>query len=341
MASHHHRSSVNDRAAHKHSKHCRYSHDEYVTDDMGRNSSQRSRSGTSHQRTNEPDSDSSDEILIKGRASRRFRYDHDKNVPRQSKSTDKTYRGSLRTSSSSSQEKGGRYFRDVTSSASPPFTNSRQSQSRSSNSSKSAGISASEITSHLKGITKSWLGRCSEASHKSSRRSHSRSKHEKRDKHDKKRVATSKFLVPLAQRWICYQCGKLRSDTIQQRHPLKEGQKMQPNWCGKCRVHGELHGRGLVFEKQRHYCWGCGIVRSKTYHIDNPIEDDEKSTPNYCKACREMSPAFDYNLREASDIGSVASVREKVKYSPEHSSYCNPLTISTGCFPPDARSRFK
>ncbi|KAJ4394140.1 hypothetical protein N0V93_003357 [Gnomoniopsis smithogilvyi] len=299
MASYHHRSSANDRTAHKHSKRCRHSHDKHAADDIARNSSQRSRSGPLHQRTNDPDSDSSDEILIKGRISRRIRH-----------GDDKAQRGSIRPSSSSSKEIEVHYIPDTTKSGSSPITSSYQSHSQSSNSSKSAGISAGDITSHLKGI-KSWLGRLSDDSHKSSRRSRSRGQHEKRDKHGKKPVSTSKFLAPLAQRWVCYKCGKLRSDTIQQRHPLKEGQKMQPNWCGKCRVHGELHGRSLVFNKQRHYCWGCGIVRSKTYHIENPIDDDERSTPNYCKPCREMSPAFDYNLREASEIGSVASVREK------------------------------
>lgn len=331
MASYHH-SSANDRAVHKHCKQSRRAHDKQSTEAMARDSSHRSRGRTSHHHTDDPCSDSSDEILIKGRASRRFRPDIDRDVARQLKSIEKAQRGPLRPSSSSSQEIHIHYVPVVTKSVSPPLTTSSQSQSRSSTCSKSAGITASEITSQLKGITMSWLGRRSDDSHKSSRRSRSRSKHRKRDKHGKKRMCTSKFLAPLAQRWVCYKCGKLRSDRIQERHPLKEGQKMQPNWCGKCRVHGELHGRALVFDGQRHYCWGCGIVRSRTYHNDNPIEKNEMSTPNYCKPCREASPAFDYNLREASETGSVASIRDKVNYLPKPSTYYPPLTLSQQAF---------
>lgn len=308
------RSSATDRTAHKHYKPHRHAHDKHATDDMAHGSFQTSRSRRSQQCTDEADSDSSDEILIKGKASRRFLREDKKDIARQLKNSDKAQQGTFRTSSSSSQEIHIHYVPIVTTSVSPPPTNSRQSHSRSSNSSKSGGLSASDITSSLKGITMSWLSRRSDDSHKTTRQSRSRSKHEKRDKHGKKRVSTSKFLAPLAQRWVCYKCGKLRSDKIQERHPLKEGQKMQPNWCGKCRIHGELHGRTLVFDGQRHYCWGCGIVRSRTYHDDNPIEKDEVSMPNYCKPCREISPAFDYNLREASEIGSVASVRNKVSY---------------------------
>lgn len=327
-----HRSSANDYSTHKHSKHYRHSHDKHVKDEMAREGAHHSRSRPSCQHADGPNSESSDEILIKGKASRRSRRDEEKHVARQLKSIEKPQRGSRRPSSSSSQEIQVQHVPFVTKSTSTPLTNSRQSQSRSSNSSKSVDISASDITSRLKGLTKGWLGRRSDESHKSSRRSNSRGRHEKRDKHGNKRAVTSKFLAPLAQRWVCYKCGKLRSDTIQERHPLKEGEKMQPNWCGKCRVHGELHGRRLAFEGQRHYCWGCGIVRSRSYHTDNPIDKDEMSTPNYCKPCRQVSPAFDYNLREASEIGSVASVREKVKYLREHSTYLLQLTSSQQAF---------
>ncbi|KAJ4420055.1 hypothetical protein N0V82_004627 [Gnomoniopsis sp. IMI 355080] len=306
MASHNRRSSINDCNARKHSRQLRHSRDNHATNDTARRSCNQYGRGITHQSADRTDSESSDEILIKGRASRRFRHNDDKDVARATKSIDK--RGSLRPSSSSSQEIEVRYVSVVSkSSGSDPSSKTRQS---SPSSSESAGISASDITSQLKHI-KSWLGRRTDDSHKSSQRSRSRSKHEKRDKHGKKRVSASKFLAPLAQRWVCYKCGKLRSDTIQQRHPLQEGQKMQPNWCGKCRVRSELHDRELIFNGQGHYCWGCGIVRSKDYHIDNPIDDHEKSTPNYCRPCRKMSPAFDYNLREASEISSVADVREK------------------------------
>lgn len=298
----HHRSSTKERGAHMHTKHGRHSRDKHVKDDMARHSSRRSRSRPSHRTVNEAGSDSSDEILIKGRVSRHSRRDEDKYRARQLKSIDKTQKGSLGLSSSSSsaQKSGRRYGPVASKSDSPP--------------SKTGGINVNAIASQVKGITKSVLGRRSDDSHKSSRRSRSRNKHEKRDKHGKKRESVSKFLAPLTQRWVCYQCGKLRSNTIEQRHPLKDGKRMQPNWCGKCRVHGELHGRTVSFRGQRHYCWGCGIVRSTTYHVNNPIGRDEKSTPNYCKPCREASPVFDDNLREASEMSSVTSVREAVRY---------------------------
>lgn len=311
-----HRSSANERDAHKHTKQSRHSRDKHATDDMARHSSRQSRSRPSHQSVKDTGSDSSDEILIKGRASRHSPRDGDKYRARQLKSIDKTQKGSLGLSSSSSsgQRTDGRYGLVAPKSDSPHITSSRHSQSRSSVPSKTTGISVNAITSQMKGITKSFLGRRSNDSNKSPQRSRSRNKHEKRDKHGKKRESVSKFLAPLTQRWACYQCGKLRSDTIEQRHPLKDGKRMQPNFCGKCRVHGELYGRAVSFRGQRHYCWGCGIVRSTVYHLNNPIGRDEKSTPNYCKPCREASPVFDYNLREASEMSSVTSVREAVRY---------------------------
>lgn len=318
MASHH-RHATEDRHSHRHNRQGRHSHDKYATDeDVAHSSARESRSRHSHRHTDDVGSDSSDEILIKHRGSRRLRREDDKDaVSRQLKNIEKVQREALRPSSSASQEIHVHYVPVITTSASPPITSSRQSRSldsaasnsdgRSSRKSKSHGISASELTGQLRELTLSWITKRNSPS-KSSRRS----KHEKLGKHGKKRT-TSKFLAPLAQRWICYDCGKLRSDTIQYRHPLKEGQKMQPNWCGRCRVHRELEGRPLDWHGQRHYCWGCGIVRSKDYHRDNPIAENERSTPNYCRRCRELSPSFDYNLREASEVGSEVSIRDQVR----------------------------
>lgn len=299
-------------------KQARHSHDKHSADDMARDNTRESRSSHSHRRSEGTGSDSSDEILIKDRPSRRPHRDTNKDdiISRQLKNIEKAQREALRPSSASSQEIHVHYVPIITTSASPPLASSRQARSRPPSTSESDGqairksksgsVCAGEITSQLKDLTLSLL--------KKRDHSHSRSRRgrcERRDKHGKKK-SVSKFLAPLAQRWVCYGCGKLRSDMIQDRHPLKEGQKMQPNWCGKCRVHGELHGRPLSWAKQRHYCWGCGIVRSKDYHRENPIGEDEISTPNYCKPCRELSPSFDYCLREASEIGSEISVRDKV-----------------------------
>lgn len=239
-------------------------------------------------------------------------------ISRQLKNIEKAQREALRPSSSSSQEIHIHYVPVVTTSASPPLAvqHSRSLSSAASDPDghgiKRSKSNASENFNQLKDLTKSLVRGYSFKTERSKSRSR-RSKHEKRGKHGKRKV-TSKYLEPLAQRWICYECGRLRSNKIQIRHPLQEGQKMQPNWCGKCRVHGELHGRPLNWDGQRHYCWGCGIVRSRAYHHDNPIAGSEESTPNYCKPCRELSPNFDYNLREASEVGSAVKVRETVRF---------------------------
>lgn len=136
--------------------------------------------------------------------------------------------------------------------------------------------------------------------------------HEKHGKHGKK---VDPYLEPLKQRWICYECGKIRSDKIRERHPLAVDQKMQPNWCGRCRITHECEGKPLAWYGQRHYCWGCGIVRSEKYHRENELEPGQPSGPNYCRPCREASPSYEHNLREASEVGGETTGFEKVRIS--------------------------
>ncbi|POS72776.1 hypothetical protein DHEL01_v208827 [Diaporthe helianthi] len=145
---------------------------------------------------------------------------------------------------------------------------------------------------------------------RSHKRSPRRSKHghEKKGKHGKK---VDPYLEPLKQRWICYECGKIRSDKIRERHPLAVDQKMQPNWCGRCRITHECEGNPLAWYGQRHYCWGCGIVRSEKYHRENVLEPDQPSGPNYCRPCREASPSYEHNLREASEVGGETTGFQK------------------------------
>lgn len=147
---------------------------------------------------------------------------------------------------------------------------------------------------------------------RSRRRSPRRSKHghEKNGKHGKK---VDPYLEPLRQRWICYECGKIRSDKIRERHPLAVDEKMQPNWCGRCRITHEHNGKPLAWYGQRHYCWGCGIVRSEKYHRENELAPGRSSGPNYCKPCREASPGYEHNLREASEVGGETTNLDKVR----------------------------
>ncbi|PSR78858.1 hypothetical protein BD289DRAFT_456063 [Coniella lustricola] len=86
---------------------------------------------------------------------------------------------------------------------------------------------------------------------------------------------------------------------------------MQPNWCGKCRINSELNQRPLKWRGLRHYCWGCGIVRSQGFHADNPLKEGEESTPNYCRPCRTRSPSYDCKLREVSELGSEVNIRDQ------------------------------
>lgn len=277
-------------------------------------------------------SDSSDEILIKHRASRRPpRNTGGGDIARQIKNIEKAQREALRPLSAESQEIHVHYVPIVTRSASPPqmdhddhrplslAATSPETGGVSVRKSLAQGLSASDVKTQFKDLTMSWFTKRSTQQPNHAHRCHSsprQSKHERRDKHGKKRVlqptSTSKYLAPLAQRWVCYKCGKVRSDSIQDRHPLRGGKKMQPNWCGKCRVNGELKGRPLDWNGQGHYCWGCGIVRSKKYHCENPVAEGEASTPNYCKRCRELSPSFERNLRETSEIGSEIDLRDQV-----------------------------
>ncbi|KAF3769252.1 hypothetical protein M406DRAFT_75740 [Cryphonectria parasitica EP155] len=323
----HHRSSAEDRhdRDRKHSRprrHSRRSHDSHATDnDLTSEVPRESRHGRSHRPTNDViASDSSDEVLIKDRGSQRSRREatSKRSTTRHSRDNEKGQQReeTRRPSSSSSHEVHIHYIPIVTTSATPPVMNSRR-HSRSGDPSppdvdapairvsKSVGVCASELTEQLKGLTMSWISK-----HTSSAQGSRRSKHERLGKHGKKKEV-SKFLAPLAERWICYCCGKLRSDTFHSRHPLKEGQKMQPNWCGRCRIYSELKGKTLNWSGQRHYCWGCGIIRSKSYHRDNRIVEGDVPTPNYCRACREVSPSFEYSLREASEIGSEATIRDQ------------------------------
>lgn len=262
----------------------------------------------SHRQADDVDSEL-DEVLTKHRLSRRLpRRDKEDIVSRHIRDIENAQREVSRPGSSSSQEIHIHYH-------SSPFGSHHDSRSllsaastsggHATRRSKGQGITASDLTQELRGMTMSWISKREESL------SHKRSKHghEKRGKHGKKKDT---FLAPLEQRWVCYECGKVRSDKIQERHPLTGGQKMQPNWCGQCRITHELKGSPLDWHGQRHYCWGCGIVRSEKYHRENPISEGELSEPNYCKPCRESSPNFERNLREASDIGSEISVRDKV-----------------------------
>lgn len=338
------RHSPEDRATAKKIKHSDHDRHKHCTADVGcqsRAMDDESRTERGHD-TNTTKSDSSDEILIKHRVSRRHRRDNKVgDVSRQIQNIEKAQRDALRSSSREGKEIHIHYHPIVTRSASPPrldyddhrpvsFAATDPETGRvSARKSLAKGLSANDLRGQLKRHSTSmstkrspqqatYRHRRSPASpHRCSPVSPRRTKHERHDKYSKKRLSlatsTSKFLVPLAQRWCCYNCGKIRSSKFQGYHPLRPGKKMHPNWCSNCRVQSESKGTPLQWNGQQHYCWGCGIVRSVKYHDDHPMRKGKLSIPNYCQHCRELSPSFERNLHETSELASELDHRDQVR----------------------------
>lgn len=326
------RSSVENHQTHQRSRQAKDLKEEHPTrgSDKARSKHRESLGRHSHRHSSDAGSESSDEVLIKqptSHSSRRHKskdVDKDKDsISYQLKNIEKAQREALRSSSSSSGEIQVHYIPIITKSNSPPLAESRQSQSRSLETAasnpmgvkrtKSISASASELTSQIKDFTRSLIARRRSSSSKSPPLQRGRSRHEKLGKHGKKKQQhVSKYIDPLSQQWVCYGCGKLRSSNFHSRHALKRERTMHPNWCDKCRSNSELNKKPLEWRGQRHYCWGCGIVRSKEYHEDNPLKEGELPTPNFCRPCRQLSPSYDCKLREVSEVGSEASIRVQV-----------------------------
>lgn len=259
-----------------------------------------------------------DEGLTRTKSSHRLpRHEERASVYRQLREVEKVQR-EVAPSNLSSEEIHVHYVPIISNSPTNPFKSRHQSGLPSTSheilSSKSQPEGNRDIDSTISRTSRRERARSSsqERSHKHSPR-RSKHGHEKYGKHGKK---VDPYLEPLKQRWICYQCGRIRSDKIRERHPLAVDQKMQPNWCGRCRITHEYEGRPLTWHGQRHYCWGCGIVRSEKYHRENVLKPGQHSGPNYCRPCREASPGYEHNLREASEIGSESTSFDQVRSSP-------------------------
>ncbi|KAK7719992.1 hypothetical protein SLS64_002173 [Diaporthe eres] len=265
---------------------------------------------SSHRYDGDVESDA-DEGLTQTKPSRRLSRQEEKaSVYRQLKEVERVQR-EVAPSNLSSEEIHVHYFPIFSNSPTNPFKSRHQlglpSNKHEIHKSKPQADNNTDTTvPHT-----SRLERARSPSQERSRKSPSRRSkhgHEKHGKHGKK---VDPYLEPLKQRWICYQCGRIRSDKIGERHPLAVDQKMQPNWCGRCRITHEYNGKPLSWYGQRHYCWGCGIVRSEKYHRENEIKPGQSSGPNYCRPCREASPGYEHNLREASEIGGEATSFDK------------------------------
>lgn len=309
---------MEDRHAHKHSKHHLGGRSGYLPNDdnMAPRTSDHHdrRRKSSHRYDGDVESDADDGLTKSSRRqSRHASHEGKASVYRQLKEVERVQR-EVAPSDLSSEDLHVHYVPIVSNSPTNPFKSRHQ-----------LGLSSNKHeTNKARSQTQKDKGMYSNISSTSRRdgarspqdRSHERSLrrskhgHEKYGKHGKK---VDPYLEPLKQRWICYQCGRIRSDKIRERHPLAVDQKMQPNWCGRCRITHEYQGKPLSWYGQRHYCWGCGIVRSEKYHRENELKPGQSSRPNYCRPCREASPGYEHNLREASEISGETSGFDKVR----------------------------
>lgn len=285
----------------------------------GTNNHSDSRRKSLHRYDGDVESDADEDLTrnksSRSKSSRRMsRHEEKASIYRQLKEAERVQRKVAPSDLSSEQEIHIHYLPIISSSPTNPFSSRHRSLSPPNKheirKSKSQTTSVTNKRSTMSRSNKQERPQ-SRSRDPSRKRSPRRSKHghEKYGKHGKK---ADPYLEPLRQRWICYECGKIRSDTIDERHPLGVNQKMQPNWCGRCRITRERKGKPLDWYGQRHYCWGCGIVRSEKYHRDNQIAPGESPGPNYCRPCREASPSYEKNLREASEVGGESAGFDKV-----------------------------
>lgn len=312
---------MEDRRAHKHIKYRPRGQSDYPTSESNMDPHVSDhfdrREKSSHLYNSDEESDV-DEGLARTKPSQRpSRHEENAAVYRQLREIESVQRKVAPSDLSSEQEIHVHYVPIISNSPTNPFRSQRQSRllphKQDAHKSKSQTDKNSGKRSTMPHTSRDERARSSSLD-RSRRRSPRRSKHghEKHGKHGKK---VDPYLEPLKQRWICYECGKIRSDKIRERHPLAVDQKMQPNWCGRCRIAHEYEGNPLAWYGQRHYCWGCGIVRSEKYHRENELEPGQPSGPNYCRPCREASPGYEHNLREASEIGGETTGFEKVRMS--------------------------
>ncbi|EHA53964.1 hypothetical protein MGG_15580 [Pyricularia oryzae 70-15] len=92
----------------------------------------------------------------------------------------------------------------------------------------------------------------------------------------------------------------------------------------------QAHGRLLGPLSKHYFCFGCGRVRSKRFHRQNPLKDNQDPDTNYCANCRRehakkaahnsvssLSSAYpEVVMPESSSIGSTSHLSHPNKYQP-------------------------
>ncbi|TLS28448.1 hypothetical protein PpBr36_00429 [Pyricularia pennisetigena] len=103
---------------------------------------------------------------------------------------------------------------------------------------------------------------------------------------------------------------------------------MQSEASTNSKATSHAHGRLLGPLSKHYFCFGCGRVRSKRFHRQNPIKDHQDPDTNYCANCRRAhaenaahnsvsSPSSAYPeivMPESSSIGSTSHLSHFNKY---------------------------
>ncbi|TLD22716.1 hypothetical protein PspLS_07323 [Pyricularia sp. CBS 133598] len=108
--------------------------------------------------------------------------------------------------------------------------------------------------------------------------------------------------------------------------PRPDSMRSETSTNSKASSHA--HGRLLGPLSKHYFCFGCGRVRSKRFHRQNPLRDNQDPDTNYCANCRrEHAKKVAYNsvsslssaypevvMPESSSIGSTSHLSHSNKY---------------------------
>ena len=79
---------------------------------------------------------------------------------------------------------------------------------------------------------------------------------------------------------VCSGCDSVRSLSFHAMHPFEYGQRRVYNYCSNCLATNSV----IDTMKLLHFCFGCGIVRSRAYQSANPM-NMRIMQANYCIRC--------------------------------------------------------
>ncbi|KAH6898458.1 hypothetical protein B0T10DRAFT_578182 [Thelonectria olida] len=110
--------------------------------------------------------------------------------------------------------------------------------------------------------------------------------------------------VPL--RHICSDCGVERSDSFNEKYPLRDETQRRFNFCDACRQ--EKIRRGV--ETRYPFCFSCGMARSKSYQKRHPTLPGDPIAPNHCGNCSDPT-------RKSEAFADTSSLGSKHEHKPE------------------------